>query len=450
MLGGRHRGKIMRLGRRAAALVMLVLLSWMPAQGGLAAEPRPEPAVILRDWYYLMNELVRHTATYSPPVASRSFGYLGVTVFEAAAGGSDHLVSLVGQLHGLEAVPEREPGAAYDETIVISSALSDAIVFYFGNTGPTGQRAINIAQTKWRARVVDGVPEDVVQRSESFGKAMAASIFAWSQGDGGATVLNMGFPLEYDLVKGDDKWAPTSLIRQQQFPLLPEWGNNRTFAMPEGASCPTPGNPPYSVDTSSKFYAEAKEAYDTVKALTPEQMGIARFWSDDPMLSMTPPGHWISIALQVAERANLSLDDDVDLLARLGMAMADAFIGCWHEKYEFNLVRPITYIKRVIDPKWEPLLNTPPFPEYPSGHSTVSGAVADVLTAFFGDNYSFEDKTGSPDGRKPRSFTSFRAAAEEAGLSRLYGGIHFRSAIEDGLAQGRCVAAYTIALKTRK
>ena len=126
------------------------------------------------------------------------------------------------------------------------------------------------------------------------------------------------------------------------------------------------------------------------------------------------------------------------------------FIGCWQAKYAYDLVRPITYIRRVIDPKWEPLLNTPPFPEYPSGHSTQSGAAAAVLTAFFGDNFAFEDETGTADGRKPRNFTSFREAAEEAGISRLYGGIHFRAAIERGLAQGRCIAAYTNALRTRK
>ena len=120
------------------------------------------------------------------------------------------------------------------------------------------------------------------------------------------------------------------------------------------------------------------------------------------------------------------------------------------EKYVYNLIRPITYIKKNIDPKWEPILNTPPFPEYPSGHSTVSGAMDAVLTAFFGENYAFEDKTGSPDGRNPRNYKSFHEAAEEAGISRLYGGIHFHSAIVDGLAQGRCIGEYTNALKTRK
>jgi len=436
--------------RRIAALGAAVLLWCVASLGTALADARPEPGAILRDWYYLMNELVRHTATYSPPVASRSFAYLGITAFESAVGGSDKLVSLAGQLHGLDAVPQREAGATYDETVIISAAMSDAIVFYFGNTGPTGQRSINRAQSKWRALAVEGVPEDVVQRSEAYGKEVAAAIFAWSQGDGGATVLNMGFPYEYDLPKGDDKWVPTNLIRQQQLPLLPEWGGNRTFATPDGATCATKGNPTFSTDPTSEFYKQANEVYETVKNATPEQAAIGRFWSDDPMLSMTPPGHWVSIALQVAERADLPLDENVDLLARMGIAMSDAFVGCWHEKFVYDLVRPITYIKKNIDPKWEPILNTPPFPEYPSGHSTVSGAMDAVMTAFFGDNYAFEDKTGSPDGRNPRKYTSFHEAAEEAGISRMYGGIHFRSAIEDGLVQGRCIAAYTIALKTRK
>jgi hypothetical protein len=279
---------------------------------------------------------------------------------------------------------------------------------------------------------------------------VADRIHDWSLNDGGAVITNMGFPEKWDLPKGDDKWVPTSPIRQQQFPLLPEWGKNRTFVLPSSATCPTPGNPPFDIQPGSQFYAEANEVYQTVKNATPEQIAIARFWSDDPMLSMTPPGHWVSIALQVAERANLSLDDDVDLLARMGVAMSDAFVGCWHEKYVYDLVRPVTYIKKVFDPKWEPILITPPFPEYPSGHSTVSGAMDVVMTAFFGESYSFEDKTGSPDGRNPRDYKSFHEAAEEAGISRMYGGIHFRSAIKDGLAQGRCIGQYIIALKTRK
>jgi hypothetical protein len=438
----------MRSSGRFLAVCAFAVSGWCATFSAQATD-RPAPQEMLRDWYYLMNELVRHTATYSPPVASRSFGYLGVTAFEAAVGGSDTLVSLVGQLQGLKSVPLREEGA-YDETIVISAAMSDAVIYYFGNTGPAGQRAIKAAQKKWRANAVDGVDPEVVLRSETFGRAMARAIYDWSLDDGGAVVTNMGFPEKLDLPKGEGKWVPTSPIRQQQFPLLPDWGNNRTFASPSGAACQTPGNPPYSVEPASQFYTEAVEVYETGKNATAEQKDIARFWSDDPMLSMTPPGHWISIAMQVAESANLSLDENVDLLARMGVALSDAFVGCWHDKYVYNLVRPVTYIKKNIDPKWEPLLNTPPFPEYPSGHSTVSGAMDAVLTGFFGQDYAFEDKTGSPDGRNPRHFKSFHEAAEEAGISRLYGGIHFHSAIVDGLEQGRCIGGYTNALKTRK
>ncbi len=294
------------------------------------------------------------------------------------------------------------------------------------------------------------MPDDIVKRSEAYGQSVAAHIFDWSRNDGGAVVTNMGFPENYVPATGDDKWVPTSLVAQQQAPLLPEWGNNRPFAMPTGATCALPAPIAYSSDPASDFYKEAIEVYDTVKNLTPEMAATARFWSDDPMLSTTPPGHWFSIALQVSTRQQLSLDDTVDLLARLGVASADAFIGCWHDKYVYDLVRPVTYIRRLIDPKWEPILITPPFPEYPSGHSTASAASAAVLTGFFGDNFAFEDTTGSRDGLNARNFSSFNAAANEAGISRLYGGIHFRAAIDRGLGQGRCIGAYAVALKTRR
>ena len=276
-----------------------------------------------------------------------------------------------------------------------------------------------------------------------------AAILDWSEDDGGAVIENMGFPLDFALAKGPGAWVPTSAIRQQQFPLLPAWGNNRSFAMPNGAACPPPPPPAYSEDKASAFYREALEVYQTSKTLTPEQEVIARFWSDDPMLSPTPPGHWISIANDILEEQKASLDRTAEVMMRLGVAMADAFIGCWNAKFEYDLLRPVTYIKKVIDPKWEPLLITPPFPEYPSGHSTQSGAAALVLTSMFGENFAFTDRTHERDGFEPRSFPSFEAAANEAGISRLYGGIHFRAAIVDGLAQGRCIGQHAAALRTR-
>jgi PAP2 superfamily len=436
---------------RRMVLTVMVAAAWFGAQGAVAAQPNTmQPQEVLRSWYKLSLELVRHTATYTPPVASRSLAYLGVTAFEAVAAGSPDLRSLAGQLNELQAAPQRKTGKTYNEAVVMQAAMSFAAGELFSNTGPTGHHAMAALEAKLRADVSKGVSGKVVARSEAYGRAVAQHILAWSRGDGGAAVENMGFPMQYELTKGPAHWVPTNVIVQQQKPLLPNWGKNRTFAMPTGAACALPAPTEYSEDKTSAFYKQALEVYEAKQNLTPEQRAIARFWSDDAMLSVTPPGHWIGIALQIFERDNVGLEKSVDVLARLGVAEADAFVGCWNAKYQYDLLRPLTYIRRVIDPKWESLINTPPFPEYPSGHSTQSGAAATVLTSMFGDNFAFEDTTGQKDGLSPRSFTSFWAAANEAGISRMYGGIHFRSAIERGLEQGRCVGGFATALQTKR
>ena len=434
----------MKLNRRQFIIGATAALA-LPAQaasGGDGAE-------ILRRWYHLVLRLVRHTPTYSPPVASRAFAYLGVAAYQAVASGSTSLLSLEGQLNGLKGLPKREGGAVYDDAVIAHCVMASAIRTFFANTGPTGQRVMAATEKKLKGEALAGVAPDIAERSLRYGEALTAAIVSWSISDGGAVVENMGFPMDYALEQGPARWVPTSAIRQQQFPLLPAWGSNRTFAMPDGAACPLPAPPAYSEDPDSAFYREAREVYDTTRALTPEQEAIARFWSDDPMLSPTPPGHWISIALDILEQEKAGLDRSADLLMRLGVAMADAFIGCWNAKFQYDLLRPVTYIKRVIDPKWEPLLITPPFPEYPSGHSTQSGAAAVVLASVYGETFSFTDRTHERDGLPPRHFDGFEAAAQEAGISRLYGGIHFRAAIERGLEQGRCIGSHAVALRTR-
>ncbi len=438
----------MRVVSRIIAVVLVVGLAWFGATVAQAGSTRAE--MVLHNWYQLTLELVRHTPTYSPPVASRAFAYLGVTAFETSATGTTDLHSMAEQLNGLQAVPQREAGMVYDEAVVVHAAMSFAVLGLFENTGPTGHHAMESLAARMQAEVSAGVPADVVARSEAHGKAVAAHIRTWSQDDGGAAIENLGFPAKYELIKGPAHWVPTSTIALQQAPLLPGWGKNRTFAMPEGTACTLAAPPEYSEDKNSEFYKQAFEVFDAKVNLTPEQRAIARFWADDAMLSTTPPGHWISIALQLFERDKVNLEKSVEVLMRLGVAEADAFIGCWLAKYQHDLVRPVTYIRRTLDPKWESTLNTPPFPEYPSGHSTQSGAAATVLTDAFGENFAFVDATGTKDGLKQRSFPSFWAAANEAGISRLYGGIHYRSAIENGLAQGRCIGKFAIALRTRR
>jgi hypothetical protein len=412
------------------------------------ASARTTPEHVLDQWYMLVLQLVRHTPTYSPPVASRAFAYLGVTAHEAMVANRKNLVSLNGQLNGFIGLPRNRD--RFEEAIVLHAALAHATENYFANTGPSGQRALAKMKEKLGALAAEDVDPELVAASEKRGLEISQFILKWSEGDERSSIANMGFPLTYTPKPGPSHWVPTNQLRLQQAPLLPEWGENRTFAMSFGGACKIAPHPDYSEDKSSAFYKEAEDVVRIRNSLTEEQKQIARFWSDDPMLSPTPPGHWVSIVLQVSQRDKLPADRTAQILARLGIAVADAFIGCWDAKYQYDLLRPITYIRRLIDPKFEPLLNTPPFPEYPSGHSVQSGAAAAVLTAEFGENFAFEDATHAKDGLPPRKFTSFKAAAEEAAISRLYGGIHFRSGVDRGLEQGACIGKSAVRLKMRK
>ena len=437
----------MRLLTQFMGIILLAMAGFfaVPARADDAGAQK-----VLDTWVRLSLELVRHTPTYTPPVASRALAYIGVTAFETVALDDPDLQTLAGQLNDLTAFPVPTQGVSYDRAVVLNSAMGPVVAALFANTGPSGQRALASVTDNLRAEMTAGLPADVVKASEDLGAQIAAHVIAWAATDGGAVVENMGFPADYTLSTDPGHWAPTNLIRLQQTPLLPGWGSNRPFAMPAGTACPLPPPVDYSEDPGSAFFAQAQEVVDIKAALTPEQTAIARFWADDAMLSMTPPGHWIAIAMQILHRDAAPIDVQAEVLARLGVAMADGFIGCWQVKYQYDAVRPLTYIRHMIDPKWESLINTPPFPEYPSGHSVQSAAAATVLTAYFGPDFAFDDASRSDDGLPARSFPNFWAAADEAGLSRLYGGIHFRAAIEQGQAQGRCIGAYAAALNTRR
>lgn len=431
----------LHLNRRGLLLASAALAWPVPA---FAAE-RPTPEAVVLQWYRLILELIRHTATYSPPVASRAFGYLGVALWEAVAQARG-LSSLAGQVNGLTALPPA-PGPL-DEAVLVHATLATGTAALFGNTGPAGQRALQAMTDKLAAKVNDGLDATVVKASSEHGAAIVAHILAWAETDGGAKVENLGFPMDWTLGGTPSSWVPTNTANLQQAPLLPGWGHNRAFTLTGDLPCGLGSHPEYSEDPTSAFFAEAMEVHTVTTSLSEEQKIIARFWSDDPMLSPTPPGHWVSILTEIATRDALPLERLADAMARLGMAVADAFIACWRVKYEYDLLRPVTYIRRFIDPKWEPLLSTPPFPEYPSGHSTQSGAAYAVLESIFGTDFAFDDATHEDDGLPVRSFPSFKAAAEEAAISRLYGGIHFRAAIDNGITQGECVADFVNRLKT--
>lgn len=436
----------MQINRRTVTLG-LATLPLLPGLASADAAPITAEAVLAR-WYKLVLQLVRHTATQSPPVASRALAYLGITAHEVLAGTGVSL-TLAGQVTALTPAPARDPAQTYALPAMLHAAMAHAVAAFFANTGPIGQRAMASMTAKLGQRVAEGVDAATLARSLDQGVAVASHILTWAQDDGGAAVANMGFPMDYPKSDVPGAWVPTNVIAVQQTPLLPDWGKNRPFAMPS-MGCGLSTQVPYSDVPGSPFWAQADEVIAIRASLTDEQKLIARFWSDDPMLSPTPPGHWISIALQILERDGADVATCADVLARVGIAVADGFIACWATKFEVNLLRPITYIRKVMgEAKWEPLLNTPPFPEFPSGHSTQSAAAAAVLTAYFGENFAFDDATHVDEGLPVRSFPSFVAAAQEAAISRLYGGIHFREAVEAGLTQGQCVGAHAAALQTK-
>ena len=413
--------------------------------GRLGAAETPDAARVIHDWYRLTLELVRHTPTATPPMASRALAIIGVTAWESVRPANGR--TLAGQLNGLTALPARPDGL--DDAAVLHAALSVCVKACFANTGPTGQRAVAVMIERLGMRVNGVLAPDAARASAAHGQAVANHIAAWAASDGGAVITNMGFPETWRVAEGASDWVPTSAIRLQQAPLLPEWGKNRPFAMTDAGVCSLPPPPAYSEEPGSPFHTEAMEVYETSKALTDEQRRIARFWSDDAMLSQTPPGHWIAIAMQILQAQGAPADRRAEVLAMVGITVADAFIACWKAKYDYDLLRPVTYIRRLIDKTWEPLLITPPFPEYPSGHSVQTAAAAAVLTHLFGENFAFTDTAHEDEGMPGRTFASFRAAAEEAGISRLYGGIHYRAAIERGLEQGACIGATTLRLQMR-
>ncbi len=424
--------------------------SSVPASATLAASPRsaalPASAFdsqVATAWFDLAYRLVRDEKL-APPQAARLFGYAGVALWEAVAPGVPGSESLAGQLNELAPLPQPDPQAAYYWPAVANSALATLFSTLQGGASGATLRAIADMEKQFADQFRAAAPPEVWKRSAAQGELIGLATFDWAQTDGFVYLNNCA----YTPPRGPGLWEPTP--PGLAAPLQPCWGQMRPFVLRERSDeCQPSQQPVYSEATDSQFYLEAREVYQTVNTLTPEQEEIARFWSDDPGKSGTPPGHSLAVLTQLAQETNLPLDKAAEAYARLGVALADSFISCWQTKFVANIPRPITYIQKVIDPKWSSFVTTPPFPEYTSGHSVQASASAAVLSALFGQDYAFVDYTHDALGYAPRPFPSFAAMADEAALSRLYGGIHFRSAIEAGQAQGRCIGQRVNALRFR-
>ncbi len=409
-----------------------------------AATQRADTAT---EWFDLQLQLVEQTMGFSPPVASRAFAYSGVTLYEAVVHGMPGYASLAGEVDALPALPQPLPDASYYWPAVANAALATITRQLFPTASADSLAAVDALEAELAASYTRFVSASTIDRSAQYGNEIASAIFVWSMTDGGDQGYLHNFPTSYVAPVGAGLWVPTPPLYQPA--LQPTWGMNRPFALSAASDCPAPAPPAYSTNPSSVFFMQAQEVYDTSLALTAEEEQIAQFWSDAAGMTATPAGHWIEISTQVLRDKNATLDVAAVTYARVAMAMADAFIANWAIKYQYNVVRPVTFLRSEVDASWSPLLGTPPFPEYPSGHSTQSSAAAQVLTDLFGMT-SFTDPGYATAGFAPRSFDSFFAAAQEAAISRMYGGIHYRAAIENGLDQGRCVGMKVSALRFQR
>lgn len=428
------------------ALAVGLLLIAPSAHAELDRSNRPAdafPSDVASVWFDQLYDIITSEAT-APPAASRISGVAALALYEAIAPGARRARSLVGQLNDLSSVPEPNRNKKHHWPTVANAALAWTIRGIFPSLKPDGLKAIDALEAKFGARFQAQIPKPHYERSVAQGRAVADAILAWATTDGFSAFNNC--PYVPAPVPAPGAWEPTPPGFAN--PLQPCWGQIRPMALISGAECSPKGHPRFDTEQGSRFFRQAQEVYDTGRSLTDEQKTIANYWADGVGATGTPPGHWIAIVGQIARRDELSLAAAAEAYARVGIAVTDAFIQCWRVKYVFNLQRPVTYIRDNIDATWSPLIATPPFPSYTSGHSTQSGAVAWVLTDMFGVK-AFTDTLHADHHllpfQAPRSFGSFDEAAAEAAVSRLYGGIHYAFDNDHGLSAGHCIGQAILA-----
>lgn len=384
---------------------------------------------------------------YSPPVTSRTYAYVSVAAYETLIQNQGTYLSFAGQLHGLKPTPKPEKSLEYSPTLAAVHAILTT-----GKNFVISEEKIEVFEKNLLAEFkAQGIPEAVFENSLAYGKQVAAHIVAWAKEDQYKQIRSL--PL-YRVQSDAASWKPTPPAYIKA--IEPNWNKLRTFLMDSAAQFKPVPPPAFSLDTASIFYKDVFKVYKQVKNNSPEQLAIARFWDCNPFTmnvrghvmyatkKISPNGHWMNITRLACKQAGADALQAAEAYACLAVTLADCFISCWDEKYRSSVIRPETYINQHIDPTWMPVLQTPPFPEYTSGHSIVSAGAAVVLTKLFGENFAFADSSEVEFGLPVRQFASFRAAAEEAAISRLYGGIHYMPAITNGQKSGFAIGAFFV------
>ena len=402
-----------------------------------------------------LNDIILEN-NFPPMIGSRNYVYANIAAYEViAAGDKDNFNSLAGQIKHLNATPKPMNGSKIDypfASLLAFCAVGNAVTF------PEGSMNEYVGELKQKA-IDSGMPEDVLNASLAYADVVSKHILLWSKGDNYAKLRSAS---KFTVKDEAGRWVPTPPMYSQA--IEPHWCEIRPMVLDSASQIKSPLPPPYDMkNKQSLFYKNAIEVKNIVDSLTPEQKQIADFWDDNPFKlnvvghvsyatkKFSPGGHWMNI-VGIANQNNKSdFNTTVSTYAQASIALFDGFIACWDAKFKTNYVRPETVITKNINPDWRPYIQTPPFPEYTSGHAVISAATAEVLSAAFGDSVAFRDTSSTEFGIPERSFKSFREAAHEAGQSRVFGGIHYTNSCLVGTKQGEQVGKMVVnRLKLKK
>lgn len=385
---------------------------------------------------------------FSPPQASRIYTYPNIAAYEVLNSNSTTYQSLSNQIKDLEINSIKPSSKVNLELAAMIVYLEVAQGLVFSDYMINNYR--DSLYTEWKLK-----NKKEFDYANNYAKKYIPDIKHWISNDNYAETRTLP---DYDFFdKSPSRWQPTPPAYMKG--IEPHWNKIRPFTLDSAAQFKPAPHPEFSMNHDSKFYKEVKEIYDISedirkKGNNSNEIEIARFWDCNPFVSITkghymfaekkitPGGHWMGICKIASKKTNADFEKSVYAYTKTSIAIFDAFISCWDEKYRSNLIRPETLINKHIDPEWKPILQTPPFPEYTSGHSVVSNAAAEVLTSIFGKNFNFLDTTEEIYGLPSRYFESFHIAAQEATVSRMYGGIHYRSAVYEGIKQGQNIGRH--------
>jgi hypothetical protein len=422
---------------------LLFLASCKPNQPPADRALLTDPELLLRNQEQLTTVIIYDV--FSPPVSSRIYAYTSLAAYEAIRFQKEGYPSIVAGMNGFPEMPQPEKNKAYNYLLAATKAyftVAEKVTF--------STDTLKKYQDKVYGDFQSLLDEETYKNSIAFGEGIGKKILERTTADNYKQTRGMSKFLGSNEA---GKWRPTppDYLDASE----PHWQLIKPLVLDSAGQIRCPAPPLFSSSKSSLFYKTVDTVYQLTTNLTEEQKQIAKYWDDNPFViehsghmmfankKITPVGHWMGITTIACKQKGADAVQTAQAYALTATAIFDAIISCWQSKYQYQQIRPITVINEWMDPNWQPLLQTPPFPEHTSGHSGISAAAATVLTRLFG-SFPFEDTSDLEYIGMKRQFQSFTQAAQEASISRVYGGIHYTTGVNAGAEQGQRVAEYVL------